>query len=276
MISDHTTEIAGFVQASFRPITNLLLVAGGRIDSFSDFGTVATWRVAGSYIIASTGTTLRSSYATGFSPPSIQDKIFRQNINDPLFPERSRGFDVGFEQSLWKKQLTFGANFFYNHLSNIIGFDNNFNTFNLGEARTQGVEAFARWEPIAKLVLTASYTYLDARRTNGLDISQPNGARLPRRARNQLAATISYQCWHDRLTAGFEGRMVNGREDANFGAPNSNIPDYSVCRLWVNLQVTKQLRLTARIENLTNRAYAEVPGFPALSRGYFGGAEWRF
>ena len=275
-IDDHTTEIAGFVQASLKPITNLLVALGGRVDSFSDFGTVGTWRLAASYVIATTGTTLRSSYATGFSAPSIQDKIFRFNVNDVLNPERSRGFDAGFEQALFNKQLTFGANFFYNHLSNIVGFNNDFETLNLGRARTQGVEAFARWEPLPRLVLTASYTYLDARRTNSADISQPDGARLPRRARNQLAAAISYQCFSNRLTAGFEGRMVNGREDINFGLPNSNIPDYSVCRLWANFQLTKQFKLTARIENLTNRAYAEVPGFPALPRGFYGGAEWRF
>jgi vitamin B12 transporter len=276
VIGDHTTEIAGFMQASVKPVTNLLIVLGGRIDSFSDFGTVGTWRLAASYVIAETGTTLRSSYATGFSAPSIQDKIFRVNVDDVLNPERSRGFDIGFEQALWRKQLTFGANFFYNHLSNIVGFDNNFNTFNLGRARTQGIETFARWEPVKKLVLTASYTYLDARRTNSADISQPDGARLPRRARNQLAASISYQCFNDRLTAGFEGRMVNGREDINFGAPNTEIPDYSVCRLWANYQLTKQLQLTARVENLTNRSYAEVPNFPSLSRGFYGGLEWKF
>ena len=275
-INDHTTEIAGFAQASLRPITDLLLVVGGRIDSFSDFGTVGTWRVAASYVFTSTGTTLRSSYATGYSPPNIQDKIFRQNVNDVLDSERSRGFDIGFEQSLWKKRLTFGANFFYNHLSNIVGFDNNFNTFNLGRARTQGIEAFARWEPIDNLVLNATYTYLDARRTSSAEISQPDGARLPRRARNQLAGSIRYQCLANRLAAGLEGRLVNGREEINFGGPNTDIPDYAVCRLWANYQVTKQLKITARIENLTNRSHVEVPGYPALSRGFYGGLEWKF
>ncbi len=242
LIGDHTTEIAGFAQATLRPIRNLLLVVGGRIDSFSDFGTVGTWRVAGSYVVTSTGTTLRSSYATGYAPPSIQDKIFRMNVNDVLQPERSRGFDVGFEQALWKKQLIFGANFFYNHLTNLIGFDTDFNTFNLGRARTQGVEAFARWEPVKNLIFNASYTYLDARQTGSGDISRLDGSRLPRRARNQLAAAVSYKCFGDRLTAGFEGRLVNGREDTNFALPNSEIPDYSVCRLWANYQVTKAIQ----------------------------------
>lgn len=275
-IQDQTREIAGFAQVSLRPIVNLLIVAGGRIDSFSDFGTIGTWRVAGSYVFKSTGTTLRSSYATGYSPPTIQDKIFRQNLDTVLDPERSRGFDVGFEQALWKKQLTFGANFFYNHLSNIIGFDDNFNTFNLGRARTQGVEAFLRWEPIDKLVLNASYTYLDARRTSSADITQPDGARLPRRARNQFTGTLSYQWLQNRLTTGIEGRVVNAREDLSFGAPNVNIPDYAVCRLWANYQINRHFKITARVENLTNRYYQEVPGYPALSRGFYGGAEWRF
>lgn len=275
-ISDRTNEIAGFVQASLRPVPNLLVVVGGRIDSFSDFGTIGTWRVAGSYVFKSTGTTLRSSYATGFAPPTIQDKIFRQNLGTVLDPERSRGFDAGFEQALWKKQLTFGANYFSNRLSNIIGFDNNFNTFNLGRARTQGVEVFARWEPVEKLVLNVSYTYLDARRTSSADITQLDGARLPRRARNQFAATLSYRCLRDRLTAGMEGRAVNGREEINFGGANSDIPDYAVCRLWANYQINARFKVTARIENLTNRSYEEVPGYPALARGFYGGLEWKF
>ena len=275
-ISDRTNEIAGFVQASLRPVTNLLVVIGGRVDSFSDFGTIGTGRLAASYQFKSTGTTLRSSYATGFSPPTIQDKIFRQNVETILDPERSRGFDVGFEQVLWGKRLKFGVNYFYNRLSNVIGFDNNFNTFNLGRARTQGVEAFARWEPVDKLVLNATYTYLDARRTSSADITQPDGARLPRRARNQFAATLSYQCLRDRLTAGLEGRAVNGREEINFGGPNSDIPDYAVGRLWANYQISAHVKITARVENLTNRSYEEVPGFPALSRGFYGGFEWKF
>ena len=275
-IEDRTEEIAGFVQASLKPIPNLLVVVGGRIDSFNDFGTIGTWRVAASYVFKSVGTTLRSSYATGFAPPTIQDKIFRQNVDTVLDPERSRGFDIGFEQQLWKRRLTFGANYFYNRLSNIIGFDDQFNTFNLGRARTQGLEAFVRWEPVDKLVLNATYTYLDARRTSSADISQPDGARLPRRARNQAAATISYQFWQNRLTLGLEGRLVNGREEINFGGPNTDIPDYAVGRLWANYQVNTHLRLTARVENLTNRSYAEVPGYPALARGFYGGFDWKF
>src|SRR5437016_1939082 len=78
-VSDETKEIAGFLQATLMPVHNLIFVAGGRIDHFNQFGDVWTYRIANSYKIDKTDTTLHSSVATGFSPPSSQDKIFRFN-----------------------------------------------------------------------------------------------------------------------------------------------------------------------------------------------------
>ena len=95
-ISDHTDETAGFLQASVMPVDGLNLVAGGRFDHFNQFGDIWTYRFAGSYLIKPTDTTLHASYATGFSPPSSQDKIFGNNFD--LDPERDRGFDAGIEQ----------------------------------------------------------------------------------------------------------------------------------------------------------------------------------
>src|SRR5439155_24486306 len=75
-VSDHTDKTAGFLQTTATPIENLIFVAGGRFDHFNQLGDVWTYRFAGSYKIDKTNTTLHSSVATGFSPPSSQDKIF--------------------------------------------------------------------------------------------------------------------------------------------------------------------------------------------------------
>src|SRR5437867_2614879 len=37
-VSDHTDEIAGFVEATLTPVENLIFVAGGRFDHFNEFG----------------------------------------------------------------------------------------------------------------------------------------------------------------------------------------------------------------------------------------------
>src|SRR2546430_15442662 len=144
-VGDETTETAGYLQAMLTPIHNLIFVAGGRIDHFNQFGDVWTYRVASSYKIDKTDTTLRASVAKGFSPPSSQDKIFRFNPNPsqplpPLQPEEGLGWDVGFEQRIFDKRISFGATYFHYDLSNLIGFNGLFETLNLGSAETQGVE----------------------------------------------------------------------------------------------------------------------------------------
>jgi vitamin B12 transporter len=272
-VSDHTEEVAGFLQSTLTPIENLIFVAGGRFDHFNQFGDVWTYRFAGSYKIDKTNTTLHSSVATGFSPPSSQDKIFGNNFG--LKPERDLGWDIGVEQRLLENRVAVGLTYFHNDLSNVIGFNGLFETLNLGAARTEGLEAELRAQPIADLIFTASYTYLDAEKTSSKDISQLQGARLPRRPRNEVYVSVSY-LWCKRLRTTAEAKFVNAREELNFGGPNFDIEDYSFVNIAAEYEVNSHMSIFGRIENLTNEHYAEVFGFPALGRAAYGGVKVRF
>ena len=275
-VSDHTQETAGFLQATATPIENLIFVVGGRFDHFNQFGNVWTYRFASSYKIDKTNTTLHSSVATGFGPPSSQDKIFGNNFG--LQPEKNLGWDIGVEQRLWSgggRSVTLGATYFHNDLSNVIGFNGLFDTLNLGAAETQGLEAELRAQPVADLLFTASYTYLDAEKTSSADISQLQGARLPRRPRNEVYVSASY-LWCKRLRTTAEAKFVNAREELNFGGPNFDIEDYSFVNIAVEYEVNPHLSIFGRIDNLTNEHYAEVFGFPALGRAAYGGVKLRF
>src|SRR6059036_903866 len=272
-VSDHTVETAGFAQASITPFDGLNFVGGGRLDHFNQFGDVWTWRVAGSYTYRPSGTTVHSSIATGFSPPSSQDKIFGNNFG--LKPERDLGWDIGVEQRLWENRVTVGLTYFHNDLSNVIGFNGLFQTLNLGAAETQGLEAELRAQPIADLLFTASYTYLEAEKTSSADISQPQGARLPRRPRNEVYISASY-LWYKRLRTTAEAKFVNAREELNFGGPNFDIEDYSFVNFAAEYEINAHLSIFGRINNLTNEHYSEVFGFPAVGRAAYGGVKVRF
>ena len=271
-ISDHTQEVAGFLQATVN-IDNFIFVAGGRLDNFNQFGDVWTYRFAGSYKIDKTNTTLHSSVATGFSPPSIQDKIFGMNFG--LRPEKDLGWDIGIEQRLWQNRVRVGATYFHNDLSNVIGFNGQFQTLNLGAAETQGLEIELHAQPIADLTFTASYTYLDAEKTSSADISQPQGARLPRRPRNEVYVSGSY-LWWKKLRTTIAAKFVNAREEINFGGPNFDIEDYSFVNVAAEYEINSHLSIFGRIDNLTNEHYAEVFGFPALGMAAYGGVKLRF
>lgn len=272
-ISDRTTEIAGFLQATLTPLHNLIFVAGGRIDNFNQFGDVWTYRIASSYKIDKTDTTLHSSVATGFSPPSSQDKIFGMNFG--LRPEKDFGWDAGIEQRLWERRVTVGATYFHNDLSNVIGFNGQFRTLNLGAAETQGVETELRATPIADLVFTASYTYLEAEKTSSADISQPQGARLPRRPRNEVYISGSY-LWWKKLRTTIEAKWVNAREELNFGGPNFDIEDYNFVNVAAEYEINPHMSIFGRVDNLTGEHYAEVFGFPALGTAAYAGMKVRF
>ena len=272
-ISDETEETSVFLQASVTPFKDLNFVAGGRYDHFNQFGDVWTYRFAGSYLIAKTDTHLHASVATGFSPPSSQDKIFGMNF--ALEPEKNLGWDVGVEQRFCEGRVMFGLTYFHNDLSNVIGFNGLFQTLNLGAAITQGIEAELRVTPIADLTILATYTYLDARNTSSEDITQLPGARLPRRPRNEAYISASY-LWAKRFRTTIEAKFVNAREELNFGGPNFDIEDYAFVNVAAEYEINSCFSVYARVNNLTDEQYSEVFGFPALGRTAFAGFKVRF
>ena len=271
-ISDFVEEEAVFLEASATPYPGLNLVAGGRYDHFNQFGGIWTYRFAGSYKIAPTDTVVHASVATGFSPPSSQDKIFGNNFG--LEPEEDLGWELGVHQSFWDQRVKIGATYFHNHLSNLIGFNGLFDTLNLGAARTQGLEAELELRPIDDLSFSASYTYLDAENTSSADITQPPGARLPRRPRHEVYLSASY-LWK-RLRATAEAKFISAREELNFGGPNFDIEDYSFVNFATEYAINSHLTVFGRIDNLTNEHYSEVFGFPALGRAAYGGVKLSF
>lgn len=272
-ISDYTEETALFLQASATPFKGLNLVAGGRYDHFNQFGGIWTYRFAGSYLIPASHTRLHASVATGFSPPSSQDKIFGNNFG--LEPIENLGWDAGVEQRFWEGRGLIGVTYFHNDLSNVIGFNGLFETLNLGSAITQGVEAEIRVTPLPDLTFAAAYTYLETEKTSSLDIAQPEGARLPRRPRHEVYLSASY-LWCKRLRTTIEAKFVNAREELNFGGPNFDIEDYAIVNLVAEYEVNPQWSIFGRIENLGDEQYAEVFGFPALGRAAYGGFKVRF
>lgn len=279
-IGDETEQTSLFVQASVTPFKGMNLVAGGRYDHFNDFGDVWTYRFAGSYLIAKTDTHFHASVATGFSPPSAQDKIFRFNPDPtmpltPLEPEENLGWDLGVDQRFCEGRVMIGLTYFHNDLSNVIGFNGLFETLNLGAARTQGLEAELRVTPITDLTFVATYTYLDAENASAADTTQPLGARLPRRPRNEAYISASY-LWAKKLRTTIEAKFVNAREELNFGGPNFDIEDYAFVNVAAEYEINQCVSVFARINNLTDEQYEEVFGFPALGRTAFAGFKVRF
>jgi outer membrane cobalamin receptor len=55
-----------------------------------------------------------------------------------------------------------------------------------------------------------------------------------------------------------------------------NDPGYVVARAYAAYQVNQRLSFRVRLENALDKPYEPVNGYPALGRGVFGSAEWKF
>src|SRR5213078_2822625 len=115
----------------------------------------------------------------------------------------------------------------------------------LGAAETQGLEAELRAQPITDLLFRASYTYLEAEKTSSADISQPQGARLPRRPRNEVYVSGSY-LWWKKLRTTIEAKFVNAREALNCGEPNLDTEAYSLVNVGPEYEINPHMSIFGR------------------------------
>ena len=153
-------------------------------------------------IVPGTETKLKATYGTGFKAPTltelyVNNPSFMVVGNPNLLPETSTGYDLGFEQPLFHDRLRFGATYFHNDITNLIEGTTNPTTFvstyvNVGQATTQGVEAFAAYTLTNRLLLRADYTYTEAR-------DDLTGQELLRRPMNKASLTAFWKAT-DRLT----------------------------------------------------------------------------
>ena len=86
--------------------------------------------------------------------------------------------------------------------------------------------------------------------------------------------------WQDitsNLGVGLGVTFVGVRSDVNaYSYQSVTDPNYSVFRIYSNWNITKQLAFHARIENLLDRKYEPVNGYPALRLGMYAGLDWKF
>jgi len=116
------------------------------------------------------------------------------------------------------------------------------------------------------LSLRAAYTYLDAMD----DVSHQRLIRRPRHSGDFNLDDRLTPAW--RIGAGFH--VVADRLDGVY-AP-APLPSYTTVRVYTSYAVSSNWLIKARVENLFNRSYEEVAGYPALSRGAYASAEWKF
>ena len=271
-----------FIQNRLNLFERLLLVAGLRVDDNSVFGKVTTPRISGAFFIKETGTKIKSSWSKAFRAPNFSELYFKDPFfvgNPDLDPERSRSFEVGFEQDILENFFHAGMTFFHDTYKDLIlfvpaaSFTEPGTLENVSRARTQGVEIDATLTPGYGFTVKGSYTYLDAK-------NFVTRQRLPRRPRSKWAGNINYD-YNGKLNLNLnitgDGRqpdnMTNGRTIRESYTRVDLAGTYEILK---DYGILKSLKLTGRVENLFNEHYEEILGFPAPGINFLAGVQISF
>jgi vitamin B12 transporter len=260
---------SGDIELQSNPFRGFNDTISARYDSNSRFGGQATYRVAPTYYIEATGTKLEASVGSGFKAPTLSEMF--QNFpsfgffgNPNLKPEKSVGFDVGFEQHLLAERLQFGATYFYNHITDLIDDNAAFTSYaNVGKAHTEGVESFVLVKPVDPVSFRVDYTYTESED----DILHQDLIRRPHNkwnfdARWQATSRLSLDT--DLISV---GSWIDGSRD--FSVPRLQAPGYTTVNFAANYDLTSRLTFYGRVTNLADERYEDPDGFLRPGRGFF-------
>jgi vitamin B12 transporter len=287
LITPERTNLGAYLQDRIAWGGRLFLTMGGRVEHNDSFGTRAVpraalaWRVRG----GDAPTTLKASGGAGIKEPSFFESFgvsFFARGNPDLKPERSRTFDVGVEQR-WGGRLRAQATAFRHDYLDQIAFQVlDFTTFegtytNLGESRAQGIELSLEAAPHPALRVSADYTFLDSEvlvSTADFDPVYAVGRSLLRRPRHQGA--VSGRVGGERGAVLATVVAVGARADSDFAGLGLTENDgYTRVDVRGHLRLVRGLTLFAVAENLLDREYQEVLGYPALGRSVRAGLRFR-
>ena len=260
---------AGFGQAQFNVFDRLVATVGVRHDAFNTFGEATTYRVTGGYLAKATNTKIRSSYATGFRAPSLNELFFPGFGNPDLRPEKSQSFDVGVDQTFFDERVTISGGYFWNRYRNLIQV---FPPINLGPAKSQG------WEGLIKAVMLqdrplAKRLELQWQYTATLTRDLMTAERFGRWPVHQSSVSVYYQPVAP-LSVTLDVRFSDSQFDTN--AARSRVDSFTVVNVAANYDLSRRLQAYVRVDNLFDEEYEEVLNFGTLGVSVFGGLRVNF
>ncbi len=236
------------------------LDVGLRRDDNDVYGGQTSLR-SGAVVDVGGGVRLRASYGEAFRAPSIGELFFPGSGNPELRPETGATWEVGIEREAGGFRAAVTG--FDTRQHNLIDFDFvNFRDVNVGRSRSRGIEAELGYQH-GIVAVRWNGTWLDA---VDLDTDLPL-LRRPKRSSN-LILTLRPGAW----TFNAVGRWVGERPDVDPVTFATTVnPSFFRVDLAAQWKATQHLSPYARVENVADRAYDEVLGFPSPGRTWIGG-----
>lgn len=254
-------EGAGFGRAQWNAGSRLLMTGGFRYHRHSLYGGLpvpefnATVRLAPGYSIS-------AGVSRGFRNPTIRELYLFPAPNPTLKPESLWNYQTTFHAQP-VKWMTAWATWFYADISNqivVLGRFPNLQLQNAGAALNRGIETSAQFRPSRNIAIAAGYAWLHS--TN----------LAPLIPENKLNASI---LWQKSNFSTSLSAMAVGRRWAN-AARSLQLDRYTLMTWQSTLKLNRQWSIFAMVDNLLNRDYQVLAGYPMPGINAMGGLTLSF
>ena len=241
----------------------LALGAAARYDENYRFENAFTYRLQASYRFDN-GFRPHGAIGTGIKAPTIYQLYgftpgpgsFVGNPN--LKPEKSEGWEIGFDQTLFGRMAIFGVTYFNARLKDEIIVNFLPPTFAASpenattDSPREGIETSFSARIASEWRVDLAYTYLRA---------LENGKQEVRRAPHIASANVAWRNDDGRFGVNLTVRYNGEQEDLNFtqsGPPQVKLPSYTLVNVGADYRINDMWQLYGRVENLFNTKYQEV------------------
>jgi len=282
-------EYAGYLEQEGRLFDGLMLVTGAvRVDGNSDFGIEVSpsWTVA--IPLERWGVTLRGSYSEGFRAPSFNELFFPNFGNPKLNPEISSEYDGGITKT-FGETASLTATYFSRRVHSLIvaepctAFPGCVVAANAGRVDTQGVELVPAVQLMRGLAFSGNLTVIDETHVSSSPEIRP--LRVPKYSAFALLTYARKALWssNDAVSANLAYYFVGDRDDIDqLTATIHNHAAYNRFDLTMAYDAGMHFgrirgeELYVRVQNMLDRHYAEVFGFPAPPVNFVAGVKVDF
>jgi vitamin B12 transporter len=275
----------------FLQLGRLTAIVGARYVHNGSFGNRVVPRASLTCLVSRgnglfTGTRLKGSYSEGIKEPRFEESfgIGGYNIikNPDLKAEQARNLEAGVEQKFGSR-VAVTATYFNTLFRNQINLNTDLTTFisqyiNINKALAHGAELDLSGILSKSFQLQGSYSYTSTQVLQApLSFNPITGAGAPLLRRPKHAGTLLLGYTRPRYGATLGGSFIGRRADSDFlGYGYTHAAGYARVDAGGWYRVQRHVTLYANVENLLDRRYEEVLGYPALKANFRAGMRFHF
>ena len=258
----HRNEVAGYVDFRQDILSWLTVDAGLRVDHHSVTGTELIPQ--GGVVIRPIETgEIKAMVSKGFRNPTMREMYLYPPSNEDLKPERLMNYELSWRHKLPATGFSYGVNLFYlkgDNMIQTVRIDGKPRNVNTGEIENYGVEVEASYALNTHWSLNANHSYVHMK--NPVLGSPEN--------KSYLGATWHQGKWNASLG------LMNILALYTAVGENETKEYFLLLNATLGYQLTKNVALWAKGENLLAQRYEINAGFPMPRATFMGGVNISF